>query len=180
MYEEKIIKNLFLVLSSIFTIFIVSGCNGEDVVSNAIKNGLFGNNEYNKTILDNSSVIIDINVNTQYTTLTKLVYVQIDLSHKRLGDLKIELISPKGTAVILSNYRGGNKSVNALLTFKDDTSESIINYNNSLKEYKPEAPLSTFIGENPKGIWHLKISDSIKNNKIGYITNVILFINGDK
>jgi len=175
-------KKIFLSFGLVITsLFIINGCGGgvADAINDALKNGFFAKTDINKTIADNSSVTVLMKADTEYTTLTKLNYITLYLKHYRIGDLKIELFSPAGTKVVLSNYRGGSREVNGI-TFKDDGKKSIINYKEIDTSYKPEEPLSNFNGENPKGTWRLKITDSVNNSQTGEITGYIFFINGQK
>ncbi len=173
-------KKLLSILSITATLFIANGCGGvADSINSATKNGLFGDNGFSKAIADSTTTTLNINVDTQYTTLTKIAFIRLDLTHQRMGDIKIVLISPSGTSAILANYRGGNKNIKDI-SFKDDAKESIVNFDTATSKYRPEQPLSVFIGENPKGIWKLKITDSVNNAKVGVVTGHVFFINGDK
>ena len=173
-------KNYLTSLVFIVAVVIISGCGGvADAINDSVENGLYGNSDLSRDIKDNKTMVQLVNVSSDYKTLTKVAYITLNIQHDRVGDLKIELTSPSGTNVVLSNYRGGNSSVNGI-TFKDDSSNSIVNFNGTNTDYKPEQPLATFVGENPNGIWVIKVTDSVNNSKIGKLTGYILFINGQK
>jgi len=158
---------------------VISGCGGSSAVNDAIKNGLYGNNELNVDIQDNLTTIHIVKISSEYKAITKIAYVTLNLIHDRLGDLEIELISPSGTKVALSKNRGGNKGVDGI-TFKDDASNSILHYVGSSTDYKPEEALTAFVGEDPNGYWLIKIKDSVSNSKTGKLRGYTLFINGTK
>lgn len=95
-----------------------------------------------KTINDNSTVdsLFDlpnsININE--------VNVFVDIAHSYIGDLKVTIISPTGTSVVLHDRSGG--SSDGLLTWYDTQTQ-------------PAQPLSAFIGENSAGTWILRVED---------------------
>ena len=169
-------KNIVLIFGFIF---ILVGCGGG--VSDAIGDALSGmqSKDVNKDIKDNTTIPIFFNVSTNYKTITKVSMVTLDIQHQRMGDLKIELTDPSGTTVVLSNYRGGNSSVDTLF-FKDDAKTSIVNFNSSETDYRPEESLSKFVGDKANGIWMFKITDSVKNSKTGKIRGVGIVIEGVK
>ena len=79
------------------------------------------------------------------------VTVWVDLQHAGGGDLRIEVISPAGTPVVLSGKQGGNLNN----TTFDDTAKTAIT-----DQFKPEEPLSALIGESAAGTWRLRIVDA--------------------
>ncbi len=90
------------------------------------------------------------------------------LQHDKVGDLAMALISPTGTAVTLMNLPGGAgmPGKNFYNTLLDDSGRTSIQsitpsgapYTNL---YRPVGLLSTYIGQNPNGIWDLRIFDFV-------------------
>ena len=172
-------KRFFIYSMLITIIMLINGCGGS--VSEAVNDALSGlqGKHVNEDIIDNKTTTILFNVSTNYKTITNVPLIVLDIKHQRMGDLKIELTDPSGTTVILSHYRGGNNSVDGI-SFEYDAPTSVVNFNNSTKEYKPEEDISKFTGDKANGIWVLKIRDSVNNSKTGKITRVALIINGVK
>ena len=89
-----------------------------------------------------------------------------NLTHTWVGDLKLELISPAGTIVVLANRPGGtaNSANNFTGTVFDDEASVAIGAGGTAAPYtgsfKPQADqLSRFDGETQQGTWTLKVSD---------------------
>ena len=90
------------------------------------------------------------------------------LQHDKVGDLAMILISPAGSAVSLMSLPGGAgmPGKNFCNTLLDDSGRSSIQtitpggapYSNL---YRPAGLLSTYIGQNPNGIWDLRIGDLV-------------------
>ena len=85
------------------------------------------------------------------------------ITHPFVGDLKLELIGPDGTIVVLTNRPGGpaNSGDNFTNTVFDDEAPGTIAagtppYTGS---FRPEQPLSAFDGKSQQGTWTLKVSD---------------------
>jgi subtilisin-like proprotein convertase family protein len=104
---------------------------------------------------------------TQSSTLNMSAYgvlqsltVTFDITHTFDGDLFIELISPTGTTITLVNRRGGGGD-NFSGTTLDDAAATAISSGSApfTGTFRPESPLSTFAGENPYGVWKLRITD---------------------
>jgi subtilisin-like proprotein convertase family protein len=83
-----------------------------------------------------------------------------DLDHTRTGDLKIELVSPNNVSMVLVDTEGASGQDFSNTTFSDSASQSIVGkaapFNGT---YRPEQPLSKFIGRSQQGTWHLRITD---------------------
>jgi uncharacterized repeat protein (TIGR01451 family) len=99
------------------------------------------------------------------------VTVSMFISHPFDSDLYMELISPDGTKVMLSQFNGGtgdnfgvNCSPSSLrTTFDDDAANPITTANPPfVGTYKPQGVLATFnlkSGTNVNGIWYLHVVD---------------------
>lgn len=76
--------------------------------------------------------------------VTKNFSIDIAIEHTFTGDLMVELVSPKGTSIILHNRTGGsNQNIEG-------------NYPQTLQ---PAQPLDALLGEPIAGSWKLKVSD---------------------
>ncbi len=92
----------------------------------------------------------------------------VGLQHDKVGDLAMLLLSPAGGAVTLMSLPGGAgmPGKNFCNTLLDDSGRSSIQtitpsgapYSNV---YRPAVPFSAFIGQNPNGIWDLRIRDLV-------------------
>jgi subtilisin-like proprotein convertase family protein len=91
------------------------------------------------------------------------------LSHSFGEDLDITLISPSGTAVTLSSHNGGGADNTFRGTVWDDDAGdanppgpvTLSFFDDGVLESPlvPEEAMGAFIGENPNGIWTLRIED---------------------
>lgn len=95
-----------------------------------------------KPISDNSSVESTLNIPRAIEIGE--INVQVNISHTYIGDMKVSLISPSGTTVVLHNRSGS--STDNLVTWYDT-------------ETQPAEPLSAFNGANAFGVWRLKVED---------------------
>ncbi len=104
----------------------------------------------NELIFDTSGEIADVNVT-------------LDVAHTFNGDLNIYLISPAGTRVKLVADRGGNSDNFTNTEFDDSAAVAIASVTPAMAPFtgtfRPEEPLSAFIGEDSGGKWTLEISD---------------------
>lgn len=73
------------------------------------------------------------------------VNVSVNITHTYIGDLIVSVESPSGTNVKLHD-RSGNSSDNIITTYDTQTA--------------PSERLNAFAGENPQGIWTLRVSDN--------------------
>jgi subtilisin family serine protease len=86
--------------------------------------------------------------------------VQVSASHPNDGTVRISLIGPDGTQVVLFNRRGGSGNDFANTTFDDAAPNSIWRGTAPFTgSYKPEYVLSAFDGKSAKGTWSLVIDD---------------------
>jgi subtilisin-like proprotein convertase family protein len=111
-------------------------------------------------IPDISTVTSTINI-TSHDTIADL-NVRFNLIHTFDSDLRISLISPTGTTVILSNQRGGSGDNFFDTIFDDEAPTPIASgaapFNGS---YRPESPLTAFDGQDTFGTWTLRIEDIV-------------------
>ena len=128
------------------------------------------NNNTAKTIPDLTTIDSTL-VASGVTTISK-VKVLLYLTHTFDSDLRLSLIGPDGTTVILSDHNGGSGnnygsscSDNARTTFDDDASNLIgAGTPPFVGTFIPQQPLSTFIGKSgsdANGTWTLRVADTV-------------------
>ena len=69
--------------------------------------------------------------------------MSVDITHTWIGDLRIQLVSPGGRAVVLHGQLGGN------------TDDLLVTYDSTA----PLSPLSALIGQGVEGAWTLRVAD---------------------
>jgi serine protease len=86
--------------------------------------------------------------------------VQVLASHGYTGDVRITLVGPDGTRVVLFNRRGGGGHDFNNTVFDDEGADSIWRGVAPFAgSYKPEYVLSAFDGKSARGTWSLVIDD---------------------
>ncbi|PKN12865.1 MAG: hypothetical protein CVU69_05740 [Deltaproteobacteria bacterium HGW-Deltaproteobacteria-4] len=95
----------------------------------------------------------------------RYVAVKLDITHPVDQELTLTLISPVGTAVILSNKRGGTGDNYSGTLFHDGAAIAIAAgtppFNGA---FSPDIPLAALNGENPNGLWTLKVNDDTEGD----------------
>jgi len=96
--------------------------------------------------------ISDYSTTTSTATISRCdsVYdltVTVDIEHSYIGDLRVSLIGPTGTTVVLHNHSGGSN--NDIFGSYGTTSGSLT----------PASSLHVFIGESGAGTWTLEVYD---------------------
>jgi subtilisin-like proprotein convertase family protein len=148
-------------------------------------------------ILDRLANSLSVNVpvpkngkKPQTGTVTSFSSAAIRISHTYDGDLNIYLVSPAGRAVPLVTERGPNRDgfgtgpadcTGSLVSFSDAfatptsdiTSGSSTEVDPITGQFKPEAPLSSFVGGPAKGLWTLVVQDCCDQD-VGSINAVSL------
>jgi subtilisin-like proprotein convertase family protein len=124
------------------------------IVSNQTVSGLAGN-------------VLDINVT-------------VNLDHFWINDIRITLLAPNGSEVILFNRRGGNGEDMVNTVFDDSAEVSIttaVAANAPFTgSWRPEQPLSSLNGIDPNGTWGLRIQDFFTALDDGVLNNWTLSI----
>jgi subtilisin-like proprotein convertase family protein len=145
---------------------------GRSVFLDANNNGVLDSTTVNQTFAQNTSLAIP-DLSTVRSTIAVPadqgrvtdINVTLKITHPNITDLTAYLISPSGTRVKLfqtltSNGPGFNNT-----TFDDSASTSI---NDAIPPFsgtfRPDEPLSTFIGESALGTWQLEITDNGAGN----------------
>jgi subtilisin family serine protease/subtilisin-like proprotein convertase family protein len=93
------------------------------------------------------------------------VNVKIDLAHTFDGDLRISLIDPRGTEVLLVDRRGSNGDNFTNTIFDDEATQSITGgFAPFTGSFRPEGSMGNFDGHTANGNWTLKIVDAAPLN----------------
>ncbi len=115
---------------------------------------------YFSTLLDPGNSFLPLNVPLSKTI--ENVKVRVTVTHGDVSQLRMKLISPANTEVILFNSipQGGINMVNTIFS---DTSTTPIGLGTSpfTGVFAPAMPLSTFNGENMAGMWILQVADAV-------------------
>ncbi len=112
------------------------------------------------------TVVDSIIVTHQFGALLDL-NVSLDINHTWIGDLRVELVSPAGTVVILFDGLCGNDAdINAVF---DDEGNALICPPSSFLAMQPGEPLSAFDGETMNGKWKLRVTDSFVETDNGIL-----------
>jgi subtilisin-like proprotein convertase family protein len=82
------------------------------------------------------------------------------ISHTAVGDLRVEVVAPDGTAVTLMDRRGGpgDNVVNAV--FDQQTAQSVLSASAPFTgRFRPQGDLDRLVGVPAEGTWRLRVSD---------------------
>ncbi len=97
--------------------------------------------------------------------------ITINIQHPNMGDLEIQLVSPGGTTIFLSDNRGGNGANFTDTTFDDSAGTSIVSVTAAnapfTGRFRPEQPLSMFNGNEEEGNWMLVVRDTSNDEQTG-------------
>lgn len=123
---------------------------------------------------------IPIEVNGLPNNMTEkfgLETVSFTIHHKRVSDLKIQLQSPDGTTVWVSNRNGGTEGQNYINTkFTQFGKNGLINNANApfIGNYTPSGQFSFFTNNsNPNGTWKLLVED-LQQGEEGFLDSIVL------
>lgn len=123
-----------------------------------------------------SSYITVSNIDPATINSNTVVSVQLGITHTYDGDLQIQLISPSGNAINLSNRRGGSGDNFNNTIFTGSAALSISQGAAPFAgSYRPDGPFSSLTG-NANGTWTLKVMD-LANTDIGTLNYWTLKLN---
>jgi subtilisin-like proprotein convertase family protein len=114
--------------------------------------------------------------------------VRVRLDHADASELILSLIGPTGTTVQLSSFNGDSQGYGSgpdtcggtKTVFTDSASTSIDSGTPPFNgQYKPEQPLSAFVGSPSDGVWTLRVEDQYDNDNTGAVGCVQLVITRD-
>jgi subtilisin-like proprotein convertase family protein len=163
-------------------------CPGETVALTSSASGSGTSNQAaaftNSTvvnILDNnptgvSSTIAVSGINPATLSATSIASVRLNLTHTYNGDLLVQLISPSGSSINLSNRRGGSGDNFVNTTFSSSATTAIASGVAPFSgTYTPDGAFSALTG-NVNGTWTLKVIDQAAQD-VGTINNWTLTLN---
>ncbi|MCX8019237.1 MAG: proprotein convertase P-domain-containing protein [Chitinophagaceae bacterium] len=143
-------------------------------------------------IVDNTTVTSTITVSGVPSYLWD-VDIITNITHTFNADLDITITSPAGTVVTLTTDNGGsNDNVFAGTTWNDQANPGgQVPYTNNdglctdhlyvnnvvATPLAPEEPLAAFIGENPNGVWTLRIHDDLAGD-VGVLNSWSVVVRG--
>lgn len=127
---------------------------------------------------DTAFAIIEV---ADFHVLITEVEVEIWVEHTYNNHLKIQLESPNGTRIFLTEWDGydynGFGRPEVYTRFDDDATQNISSAEYPYEgTYVPREDLSDFDGESPNGTWKLRICDDYPG-EVGYIRGFRLFLN---
>jgi len=108
---------------------------------------------------------VDSSIDCNFNGILQDINVKINLSHKNVSNLVIDLISPLNTSVKLVDRIKENSNSNDFFdTIFDDEAKTSINFGHSPfnDSYKPVERLSIFNNNNVFGKWVLNVKDEVK------------------
>ena len=140
-----------------------NGKSGEAADRYTATTALNGSNTYtstdvDKSIPDRGTVVSRLAVADN--VMIRDLNARVMASHNTTANVRMTLVGPDGTRVVLFNRRGGSGNDFANTTFDDEAPNSI--YRGAAPfagSYKPEFVLSAFDGKNARGTWSLVIDD---------------------
>ena len=119
--------------------------------------------DVNKPITDFTRTVSILNIRSPITV--RGVSVQLNLSHTFDGDLRMTLVAPDGTQVLLANRRGGSGDNFTNTVFHDAAQQTIAQGTAPFNSfYRPETPLADLNGKLANGRWDLRIDDQARQD----------------
>ncbi|MBN2378033.1 MAG: proprotein convertase P-domain-containing protein [Sedimentisphaerales bacterium] len=121
---------------------------------------LFVSTDVPKTIPDQGRAFSGVEVGEMEPYLVE-VELTVWIEHTYVSDLLGYLVSPSGTIVTLFSRVGGPGDDFVETRFSDAAEVYIGDGTPSFEGvYRPEGSLGNFIGENPNGVWRLRLEDT--------------------
>ncbi|MFE3867385.1 reprolysin-like metallopeptidase [Flavobacterium sp. LS2P90] len=124
-------------------------------------------------IPDNSTISKTINIPASTETIVDVNFA-VSFSHKYLGDVQLEVVSPTGTIVKLFERSCGAADSSLILNY-DDAGGALVCGTITAQTVAPFDPLSVFNGQNKQGFWTFRASDA-DTNDIGKVDSASITI----
>jgi subtilisin-like proprotein convertase family protein len=104
--------------------------------------------------------------------------VELNIQHANVADLKVTLIAPNGTQVVLVNQSGtGANFVRTVLSDEAPATATIAAGAAPYRgDYRPDMALAALAGVNAKGTWRLKVEDTVSGADVGQLLSWALYI----
>ena len=95
--------------------------------------------------------------------------IELDIRHSWIGDLVVELAHGTDDAMLLINHIGtgpwGCGSNHLSIVLYDAATAPVDSFNCNTQpmtgDWQPEAPLESYLGDDPAGIWRLNVVDAV-------------------
>ena len=138
------------------------------VAGGKIKTKTFSSGSIAVPIPDEDVATTSVKVGGGKKSKVKDVNVSVRLDHTNTGDLVVELISPRGKSVRLSDTdssgddwgSGPNSCAGTPLTFDDEAGTALADGTDPYAgSFRPNESLSAFDGSKMKGYWDLVVAD---------------------
>jgi subtilisin-like proprotein convertase family protein len=114
-----------------------------------------------QAIPDKSVLVSTIEVTDAFTLAD--INIELTISHTRLSDLRVVLVSASGTRIELFNGIGGSNDNFTTTLLDDEAADSILDgaapYTGS---FRPTGDLALLEGENVNGTWTLEVYDQAR------------------
>ena len=129
-------------------------------------------NQTNVTISSSAVTTVTSSINLSgLSGKVQDVNVSLNLYHTWVSDLKITLIAPDGTRILLFNRAGGSGDNLLNTTFDDSAGVAIAGSAAPFTgTFRPTQLLSALNGKNPNGVWKLEVRDVYAADG-GYLDN---------
>ena len=139
--------------------------NGEPAVVETIETNTYTSSDNGLTISHTGVTESTINITDDITIDD--INIQLDITHQRVSDIKVELVAADGTVIELISYgsgAAGQYSFNGIVLDDDATTSSALA--NGSGSYQAPGDLSSLEGMSLAGTWTLRITDN-KGGKNG-------------
>jgi subtilisin-like proprotein convertase family protein len=102
------------------------------------------------------------------------VNATVSITHTRDGDLRLTLLGPDGTSVLLADRRGGDDDHFTGTSFDDEAASPISSGSPPFAgSFRPEASLGALDGRTAIGLWTLRVED-LASSEVGTIDQFTL------
>jgi subtilisin-like proprotein convertase family protein len=102
--------------------------------------------------------------------------VELNLQHTNVADLRITLIAPNGTQIVLVNHTGtGANFVRTVLS--DEATATIASGAAPYRgDFRPDVAMTSLIGINARGTWKLRVEDTVTGADVGQLLSWALYV----
>ncbi len=171
--NSKAIKSRLIKLPALFFVLIFCNATAANAQTYFAKNVQLYDNQ-NRFFVQEIPIQVS-GLPTKTDTGFGIENIQLTLHHNRVSDLKIQLQSPDGSTIWVTNRNGGLEGKNYMhTTFQQYGKNGLVNKAKPpfTGNYTPDGELSSLNnGGNPNGQWKLLIED-LKEGESGFLDSV--------
>jgi subtilisin-like proprotein convertase family protein len=104
--------------------------------------------------------------------------VELNLQHTNVADLRITLIAPNGTQIVLVNHSGtGANFVRTVLSDEAPATATIAGGAAPYRgDYRSDTGMAALVGVNARGTWKLKVEDTATGADLGQLLSWALYV----